>query len=458
MGNRREAEMAKYTDDDIKALAETIKAAEGNYAFLTGAGCSLSAGIPLASTLVGEIHKKYGETIKQKVDADNQQDYGACMGALTPTERKAILTPYLTKAKINWGHIALACMIKAGHIKRVLTFNFDPILTKACGLLGQYPAIYDFGVSAPSNVRFLSEPCIIHLHGQGTGQVMMNTDEETQSHAESLRPLFDDTLKAYNLVVIGYSGQADKAFPLIEAKLSNDKRLYWLGHDFEPQTHLTSLLSKPYCQYIGGSDADMVLIDLARKLGCFPPEIITDPAKHILEELDPIAEFPSAADQERDLLEDLKHRLKTRGDALKEVKLSQFLKDGDFNALLQQPALSPALKSWALFNKAYQLGEQGKHEEANMVYDEFIQTYKDDQAEALREIVAKAMFNKGVTLGQLKRSEEAIAVYDDLIQTYKDDQAEALREIVAIAEQAKALLIPDKPSKPKKPRSKLKTP
>ena len=38
-------------------------------------------------------------------------------------------------AGINWGHIALAQMMRAGYVDRVLTVNFDTILHRACTLL-----------------------------------------------------------------------------------------------------------------------------------------------------------------------------------------------------------------------------------------------------------------------------------------------------------------------------------
>jgi len=94
-------------------------------AFLTGAGCSLTAGIPLAAQLVREIKDKYPDEIKRLVKPEQQDDYGCCMGALALGERKELLEPYLRSAKINWAHIALASLIHAEHVRRVLSFNFD---------------------------------------------------------------------------------------------------------------------------------------------------------------------------------------------------------------------------------------------------------------------------------------------------------------------------------------------
>ena len=68
--------MPKFTEDDVRVLATAIKRVGNGVAFLTGAGCSLTAGIPLASQLVKEIKDKYPDEIKQLVKPEQQDDYG----------------------------------------------------------------------------------------------------------------------------------------------------------------------------------------------------------------------------------------------------------------------------------------------------------------------------------------------------------------------------------------------
>ena len=145
--------MSQHTLQDIETLADEIRHAKDNRPFclLTGAGCSLAAGIPLVSELIREMndpHKEFAIHLK-KLDDDQKKDYGQCMRKLSKNLRKDLLNPYLEKAKINWGNIAIASMMQAGFIQRVLTFNFDNVLARACGLCGEYPAIYDFVTGFP---------------------------------------------------------------------------------------------------------------------------------------------------------------------------------------------------------------------------------------------------------------------------------------------------------------------
>jgi tetratricopeptide (TPR) repeat protein len=366
--------MPKFTEDDVRVLAAAIKRA-GSVSFLTGAGCSLSAGIPLAAQLVKEIKSKYPDEIKRLVEPELQDDYGCCMGALALGERKELLDPHLRSAKINWAHIALASLIHAKHVRRVLSFNFDSVLARACGLLARYPAIYDFGVSPSDRTDYLADPCIVHLHGQGYGPVMLNSDEETRVHARRLRPLIDDTFAKSPLVVIGYSGEADKVFEQIVAAYGGKYRLYWLGFEEEPKSHLRALLDgahKNFVHYYGGADADAILIALAQKLDCFPPKAFSDPAAHLLEERTGIAEFPlGATGLKYDLLEESQKRLKRRGKGLKldEVMLAALRGDSEKIVELERatPAgtkspVPPTISAWALISSGTAHLEKGRTE------------------------------------------------------------------------------------------------
>ena len=97
--------------------------------------------------------------------------YGACMALLSINERRDLIRPYLAKAKINWGTIALAQLMGAGFVERVLTVNFDMVPEAAGGLLGLQPAVYDFGVAPASDPAMVVSPAILHLHGQSYGLV-----------------------------------------------------------------------------------------------------------------------------------------------------------------------------------------------------------------------------------------------------------------------------------------------
>jgi tetratricopeptide (TPR) repeat protein len=305
--------MAKFTEADVKELAALMHKNTGGVAFLTGAGCSKSAGIPMARDLVEQINHDFKESVQSFLEPSKRSEYGACMGILSSVERERLIKPYLENAKINWAHIALASLIQKEFVSRVLTFNFDSVLAHACGLLGKYPATYDFGISPSDRTDYLARPCIVHLHGQGYGPVMMNSDEDTQDHAEKLTPLLTDTLNSYPLIVVGYSGEADKVFEKLTSLYNGRHRLYWLGFSEEPKEHLRAFFDgkhKKLCHYIGGADADQFLIQLAQQLNCFPPQVFASPAGHLLAEMKDIAPYPLNEADTTDILKNTIERLK----------------------------------------------------------------------------------------------------------------------------------------------------
>ena len=156
--------------------------------------------------MIKKIHEDYRAECEALSEAKRDSD-GACMARLAINERRDLIRPYLSAAKVNWGMIALAQLIAEGFVERVLTVNFDLVLENACGLLGLQPAVYDFGVAA--RPAMIVSPAIVHLHGQSYGLVLLNTEDETQKHRKKLQPILVDTLRNAPLVVIGYSGSAD---------------------------------------------------------------------------------------------------------------------------------------------------------------------------------------------------------------------------------------------------------
>ena len=288
--------MPKFGDEDVSMLVSAIRREPGRFVFLTGSGMSLSAGVPTSNWLLSDIRQKFSNELSG-LRAEQLQNLSLCMRALSVEERRSVLKPYYDSLKINWSHIALACMMRANHVHRVLTVNVDNILARACGLIGLYPAIYDLSISSPTEFDFLASPSVIHLRGQGYGALLTDPFARDENKHESFRPLLQHTLANSNLVIIGYDGRMDPLFPTLMETFTGRRRIYWLGHQEEPHRHLEPFLKGRHqnlIRYFGGVDADEIMIKLAQELGCFPPEVLTDPARHVLTELSDVAAFPLA--------------------------------------------------------------------------------------------------------------------------------------------------------------------
>ena len=446
---------------DISDLAEFMRKAKENnkpFVFFTGAGCSFTAGIPLAKKLIEDMHKNFKTELKLLVGAD-REDYGKCMAQIGRDDRRRFLKSYIDEAKINWAHIALACLLREGYIGRVLTFNFDNLLARSCGLLGLYPATYDFTAANLNLYHLIDNPAVVHLHGQSHGFAQLNSDEETASHATQLSQFVCATLNESPALFIGYSGQADAFFPQIKDHFSGQHRLFWVDMTEQAPAHIfDSILQTNLAHYMRCADgADLFLIDLALQLDCFPPMIFTDPYAHLLEELEAVTAYPqlnenkaktgdlsdggrSASTTTQDILQGLRQRLnqaqEREHNALRPNYLELYLQ-GKYQDIIKYTESAGFLETseqvWAARAYFGWAHKQADLEQEITVYDELIQRFGTSNVPALQEQVAKALVNKGVTLGQLDRLEDEITVYDELIQRFGTGDVPAVQEQVAAA-------------------------
>ncbi len=268
--------------DDVVEAARRAQGSDG-LVVLLGAGCSKSAGIPLAGELCADIAKRYPLDY-ERARARNRTGYQDLMAEIPAGERRDLLAAYIDGAKLNWAHIALACLIRKGYIARVLTPNFDPLVVQACALLNVFPAIYDFAASQTFKPDYVPSPAVYYLHGQRSGFRLLNTERECLEHAEQLRPVFEEAGARRPWIVIGYSGENDPVFEHLLAGRSFDYRLYWVGfRDREPAPHLAErlLLEGRDAFYVSGFDADSFLVQLASRLTCFPPDLVSRPFTHL---------------------------------------------------------------------------------------------------------------------------------------------------------------------------------
>ncbi|MEM8559667.1 MAG: hypothetical protein AAGG50_17745 [Bacteroidota bacterium] len=280
--------------EDIVATLRRAKDRDKKATLVVGAGCSKSAGIPLADEFCTIIEKEYEPEFKRAKTRDYQQ----LMGALVPSERRALLAKHIDQARINWAHMGIAKLIKEGYVDRVITPNFDPLIVQACALLNLFPAVYDLATSATFKPDFVSSPAVFYIHGQRSGFRLLNTEYELTAHVERLRPVFNEA-SGRPWIVVGYSGDNDPMFEKLLSRQTFDSGLYWVGYrDTDPPAHLTSgfLDEARYRFYLRGEDADSFFIRVTSALDCFPPDLAHRPFTHLLSTLDMIEDYEMEQD------------------------------------------------------------------------------------------------------------------------------------------------------------------
>ena len=332
---------SKHQTFNLKDIAELVRQAKENetpYTILTGAGCSQSAGIPLAGELVEEMNQNFSVQLRNLSEKD-RSNYNKCMNALTHQERRRLLQNHIKNADINWAHIGLAALIDNGYTQRVLTFNFDNILMRACGLIGLYPSIYDFTNADVNLQNLIIDPSIIYLHGQSYGFRQLNDENETKSHANNMTNFIAQTLNTSPVIVAGYSGYNDGFFEQIDKHYCGEQRLFWIGYEKEIPEHLRDFFKKyrNHAHYIGGQDADDFFVSLMQNLECLP-SFFTQHARHTIRILDEVIDFPIPnTDGGVNILSDLRQQMVELGKQILSLTaiLNSFMMEGKNNKVVE---------------------------------------------------------------------------------------------------------------------------
>jgi len=275
--------------EEIKETLQNAKSRGRKCSLLIGAGCSVKAGIPTAAGFVDIIKDKY----KLAYQRAPEKTYPNCMGELLLSERRDLIAQYVDKAQINWGHLCIALLMQAGYVDRVLTTNFDLLVARACAMLGVFPAIYDFATSQLLKKADIPDQAVFYLHGQRTGFVLMNTEEDMAKHSGLLAPVFEAAGSGRVWIVVGYSGENDPVFNNLASFQRFDNGLFWVGYgDREPATHVREqLLTQEGAFFVKGFDADSFFISLTRALEIFPPDLVARPFTYLKQTLTNITPF-----------------------------------------------------------------------------------------------------------------------------------------------------------------------
>jgi Tfp pilus assembly protein PilF len=410
--------------EDVAEVLRDNSRHRNSCALLVGAGCSFSAGIPDANGVVELIKSRFPLAYERA----SAKTYAQCMAKLNTGHRRDLIHEIISSCnKLNWAHLAIAQLVKAAYVDRILTVNFDPLILKACATIGEFPAIYDFVAQHDYSSGRVAEKAAFYLHGQHTGFAILNTDDEVSKQAQRLRPVIRDTAQKRTWIVVGYSGRNDPVFQELEALPSYDHALYWVGYGKEePDAHVQRLLSRENTFYIRDYTADRFFVELCQRLGCFPPAFVGGPFSHLKSMLDSLADFPggdidiliSAKEFVADAIveyEQNKRHLRSKG--LKVTKQDR-LKAADLYAKRDFVALKKlyadfgdtddeikVLWAWALVLEANQLGDQAsaiQTEEKNYLYAQAYEKYQ--QALLIKPDMHEALYNWGNTLDDQART------------------------------------------------------
>ncbi len=363
--NPIESETEPETLADIEPLYRTLLRAKGNPAkqdwgrtiFLVGAGCSQSAGIPMAGGVVEmcmpilfESYSQNKNKRKKKPEAafkwlcDNghlskswwskEPNWADFYGELfekhfqSDGEQREIILKAIEQGgnKINWAHLCLGELVSRGFVHTVLTTNFDQLVLRGIINTGVIPVVAD-GLEALSRVISNPKtPQVVHLHGSMHTYTLRNSRTATEETKGSfdLGGMMHGLLQNCDaLVVIGYSGGKEGVMErLIEAARSFPNLvIYWIMYEENYKKlseKATELLAIGHNKFLmTGYDADKFFIELMERLNIGVPEWMKNPVEILIDESKLIA--PPEDEDITKKIEEYKNKLSHLNNSLSET-------------------------------------------------------------------------------------------------------------------------------------------
>lgn len=209
---------------------------------MLGAGCSVTAGIPLADTIAEHVwntHFARAKPARKNGRWPKTHEYPDVMHALPPKPRYDEFKYWMNGCTLNKAHAALGYLVYRGLIGRLFTTNFDDLVLRGCALYGVTPAVHDLGLlsrltggSARSGyvaAYDTMEPSVLFLHGRYNGFWQIHDTAQATTQAERLQRVFR-AHRRRQWIVIGYSGECDALrsclAPIVAEKQGN---LLWVN-------------------------------------------------------------------------------------------------------------------------------------------------------------------------------------------------------------------------------------
>ncbi|WP_216905741.1 SIR2 family protein [Synechococcus sp. CCY 0621] len=221
------------TIDPMLSLSFSMSASPGAYALLLGSGISRSAQIPtgweITLELVRRIAVANGSEEPTNPDQWYQEKFGTDPSyselldqlAKTRSDRSAFLQPYFEPTEDDRAqnikmpsraHRAIANMVSNGHVRVIVTTNFDRLLEQALEDVSIRSVVISNGDQAMGAPPLVHASCVIlKVNGDYLDSRIRNTEQELATYEQPVDALLDQILDEFGLIVCGWSGDWDIA-------------------------------------------------------------------------------------------------------------------------------------------------------------------------------------------------------------------------------------------------------
>ncbi|HEY8011911.1 MAG TPA: SIR2 family protein, partial [Rudaea sp.] len=245
--------MTLLKDDPITQLAFSVYENKGAFAVLLGSGLSRSAEIPTGWEITLDLVRRVAlaQGVEEQPDwsqwyksrTGQEPNYSALLEEIagSPEERRSILHRYIEPSEQDReegrkvptaAHHAIAQLVRSGHIRVIITTNFDRLLENALREHGVEPTVVS-SIDALSGAEPLthSQCYLLKLHGDYKDARILNTDRELYEYPKEYERLLDRILDEHGLIVCGWSGEWDHALRAAFLRAPNRRySVFWAAH------------------------------------------------------------------------------------------------------------------------------------------------------------------------------------------------------------------------------------
>lgn len=209
---------------------------------------------------------------------DKTPNYSEVVNGLAPTrdERRALLQGYFepTEQEREEGkkvptdaHRAVARLCAEGHVRVILTTNFDRLLERALEAENVSPVVIDTPDAVEGAPPLQHSGCtVFKIHGDYLDTRIRNTPEELDEYDPRVNKLLERIFDEYGLVICGWSGTYDTALVDALRRVGSRRYMaYWVsrGAPSEGEQSLTTFIRGTSIEVAG---ADEFFADLLEKV------------------------------------------------------------------------------------------------------------------------------------------------------------------------------------------------
>jgi len=250
--------MSFAATDPLTQLAFSVTENKGVFAVFVGSGLSRAADIPtgweITLDLIRRVAAAQGVTDQSnwakwyRDTTGKPPNYSKILESLaaSPIERRAILHSYIEPSgedrerglkKPTPAHEAIADLVASGHIRVIITTNFDRLMENALRERGIEPTVVASVDALTGAEPITHSACyILKLHGDYKDARLLNTDAELVAYPRKIDQLLDRIFDEHGLIISGWSGEWDTALRKAMLRAPNRRYpVYWTARgDLRP--------------------------------------------------------------------------------------------------------------------------------------------------------------------------------------------------------------------------------